>query len=248
MGEHAEPVDPRTGPGTEEAAPALAAAVLDPHTSIRGMMLEATSTASHFGEPRRVFALTDTFLATLSRHLAAVEDVIYPMVRRRIDGGRQLTKEQVHLSRRMERRMRMIEGALNGDSYARDVAWSDQWTDMARMLEAHEAAEHRLVDRLTEILDEQEQAALAQSFRAAVKKAPTRPHPYSPHSPLLSGATHRLWSLADRAMDEMDGRIIPHEPPKPHPANPSLSAYVLGMPMFEVEAAADEEEEQDRRQ
>ena len=75
-------------------------------------LIPAVDTASHV----RVMDGYDTEdaydaeVATLSGHLAAVEAVLYPVARRRLDGGRDEVAAQQRLSRRIERLMRLIEG------------------------------------------------------------------------------------------------------------------------------------------
>ena len=87
-GPHAEgSTQPTSGQAAELTQSALSRAVVSPHDQIREMMNAAKEGAPIFGDPRRPFALTDTFLATLSRHFAAVEDVVYPEVHRRLDNG-----------------------------------------------------------------------------------------------------------------------------------------------------------------
>jgi hypothetical protein len=218
-----------TGESPAEQKSPLWTAVLEPHSQIRDMLTAAKEGSPVFGDPRRLFALTDTFLATLSRHLAAVEDVVYPELRKRIPDGRAVSAEQIHLARQMELVMRMIEGTFYGDAYAIAVPRSLLWDDIASQFEEHDAAEQQVIRWLEEALDDQEQENLAEDFAKAVERAPTRPHPYSPHSAVLGRLSHKLWALADRALDTMDGRIIPTQPPKVHGSPDSLlTQYLLG--------------------
>ena len=221
--------EPTNDTSAEPTQSKLSATVVGPHKQIRDAMTAATEGSPVFADPRRLFALTDTFLATLSRHLAAVEDVIYPEVRKHIENGKAIAAHQIHRARQMELLMRMIEGTFYGDAYAIAVPRVVLWEDMAAQLDEHVAAEQELVSRLEQILDDSEQEALAAAFAKAVERAPTRPHPYSPHSAVLGRLSHRLWALADRAMDTMDGRIIPTQPPKVHGSPDSLlTQYLLG--------------------
>jgi hypothetical protein len=220
--------EPASGTSAEPQS-TLFGAVVGPHDQIGAMLNAAKEGSPVFGDPRRLFALTDTFLATLSRHLAAVEDVVYPEVRKRFENGRAIAAEQIHLARQMELVMRMIEGSFYGDAYSIAVPRVVLWEDMAAQLDEHAQAEQEIISRLGEALDGNQQEALAASFAKAVERAPTRPHPYSPHSAVLGRLSHRLWALADRAMDTMDGRIIPTQPPKVHGSPDSLlTQYLLG--------------------
>jgi hypothetical protein len=176
------------------------------------------------------------FLATTSGHLAAAEEILYPAARRRLPDGRDRVTAQMHLSRQLERVLRDIEGSLYGDVFVADAARAGLWDEAARLLAQHAESEQELVTTLAEVLDTDEQRKVGESFAAAVERAPTRPHPYSPHSAVLGRVSNRLWSLADRAMDTMDNRSVPHKPaPPPAPSDSRWGQYVLGQPAFDEE-------------
>jgi hypothetical protein len=228
-GEHIPNAEPEGDAGADQQKSAIWTAIIGPHDQIQDMMTAAKEGSPVFGDPRRLFALTDTFLATLSRHLAAVEDVVYPELRKRVPDGRPVAAEQIHLSRQMELVMRMIEGTFYGDAYAIAVPRVVLWDDIAAQFDEHDTAEKDVVRWLEEAIDQEQQEHLAAAFAKAVEHAPTRPHPYSPHSAVLGRLSHRLWALADRALDTMDGRIIPTQPPKVHGRPDSLlTQYLLG--------------------
>lgn len=214
----------------------LADAVLDPHAQIVRYFHEARSAQPTQDDPRMPFAKCDTFLATLSRHLAATEDVIFPEARRRLDNGPRLASQHVRLSRALERGMRALEGSFYGDAYypadVRDLLWER----MDQLLALHDEAEGTLVADVADDLDGPQERALIVRFANAIESAPTRPHPYSPHSTWLSPAQHRLWAIADRAMDSMDNRIIPSARRAHVPDPDSLfTQYLTGSPRFAEE-------------
>ena len=216
-------------PGT-----ALSAVVLAPHQAIREMVSAAQHAPPISGEPRRLFQLYDTCLATLSRHLAAVQEVLYPAVRRHLPPeGKAWVADQVHLARHIERVMRVIEGSLYGEVHDLLLSRQQMWDELIRLLDDHDRAEEEAVAVLLQRLTPDQQESFGAAFAGAVRRTPTRPHPYSPHSQALGRWSNRMWSLADRAMDEMDGRVIPHEPPKPPSPKTLWGQYLLGQPMFE---------------
>jgi hypothetical protein len=216
-------------PGTD-----LSAVVLAPHQTIREMVSAARDAPPISGEPRRLFQLYDTCLATLSRHLAAVQEVLYPAVRRHLlPEGKAWVADQVHLARHIERVMRAIEGSLYGEVHDLLLSRQQMWDELVGLLDDHDRAEDEVVAVLAQRLAPDQQESFAAAFAAAVRCAPTRPHPYSPHSYALGRWSHRMWSLADRAMDEMDGRVIPHEPPKPPSPKTLWGQYLLGQPMVD---------------
>jgi hypothetical protein len=228
---------PRQRPSARVTHPpgtALSSVVLAPHQAIREMVSAARQAPAISGEPRRLFQLYDTCLATLSRHLAAVQEVLYPAVRRHLlPEGKAWVADQVHLARHIERVMRVIEGSLYGEVHEVGLSHQQMWDGLVRLLDDHDRAEEEAVAVLGQRLTPDQQESFAAAFAGAVRCAPTRPHPYSPHSHALGRLSHRMWSLADRAMDEMDGRVIPHEPPKPPSPKTLWGQYLLGQPMFE---------------
>jgi hypothetical protein len=218
------------------ASPTLVEAILAPHDVLAERLAQARVEGTAPGDPRSHAGPCDVFLAMSSEHLAAAEEVLYPAARRRLTDGRDQVSAQMHLSRQLERVLRDIEGSLYGDVFVADAARAGLWDEAARLLAQHAEGERKLVARLTETLDHDEQRKLGESFAAAVERAPTRPHPYSPHSAVLGRVSNRLWSLADRAMDTMDNRSVPHKPAPPHaPADSRWGQYVLGQPAFDEE-------------
>ena len=214
-----------------DAAPS--AALLAPHQTIREMVSAVRHATPPSGESRRSFQLCDTCLATLSRHLAAVQEVLHPAVRRHLPEGKAWVADQVHLDRHIERVMRAIEGSLYGEVHDLRLSRQQMWDELERLLDLHDDAEEQILAALMQQLTPEQQKSFAAEFVAAVRSAPTRPHPYSPHSQALGRWSHRVWSLADRAMDEMDGRVIPHEPPKPASPKTLWGQYLLGQPIVE---------------
>ncbi|MCI0688167.1 MAG: hemerythrin domain-containing protein [Sporichthyaceae bacterium] len=215
----------------------LTAVVHDDHQRLRGMLRAAMAATSDPADPRRPQALCDTFLATLSRHLAAVEDVLYPALHAVQPHGRAAAISQVHAAREMERQMRQLEGSFYGDHFAVSTPHAQLWAETAAMFESHVRDEERLTTRLDSELPEPQRRALVDAFLSQFDAAPTRPHPYSPHSRRAGRLSHKLWSWADRAMDVMDNRRIPHKPPVPHPSrNSRWTQYVLGRARFEPSA------------
>jgi len=211
-------------------------AVLDPHATIGKLFFEARSAEPTQEDPRLPFAKCDTFVATLSRHLAAVEDVVYPAARRDVDNGPSRVAQQVRLSRGLELTMRALVGTFYGDAYYPSEVRDLLWDRMSKLLTLHDDAERPVVADLDAHMSPPEKRTFMVEFAEAVESAPTRPHPYSPHSTWLSPAQHRLWAIADRAMDSMDNRIIPAVR-RPQITDPDslLTQYLSGSPQFAEE-------------
>jgi hypothetical protein len=159
----------------------------------------------------------DAEVATLGGHLAAVEAVLYPVARRHLAGGRAAVAAQQRLDRRIERLMRLIEGRFYGDAYAIDMKVEQLQDQLAQLVEVSRRTELDLARRLDRTLTTAHRAAVADSFAAAMAHAPTRPHPYLPHSMGLGKLSFRVSALWDRALDVMDNRTVPGTTPPRRP-------------------------------
>jgi hypothetical protein len=181
-------------------------------------------------------AAYDAEVATLSGHLAAVEAVLYPVARRRLAGGRAEVAAQQRLSRRIERLMRLIEGHFYGEVHAIDFSVEPLQRQLAQLVEASRRSELDLAGRLDATLTAAQRRAVAADFAAAMRHAPTRPHPYTPHARGLAGFVFRVCSLWDRAFDVMDNRTVPGQTLRRRVRPPTLwGRYVLA-PSFEESA------------
>lgn len=217
-----------------EAHEALRSAALGTHDHIAEMLDAAATHRASGNEPRRARQLADTFMATTCRHLAAVDDAMLPVARRRLDGGRQMVTAYVLHSRELERTLHAMKARFYGDAHAGRLTCSELWMRVRMLLAEHEMQENAMVERLTETLSDDELTALADRLRRTEGRSPTRPHPYSPHTGLAGRVTHRVWSVFDGFWDSAEGRVIPHQPPPPHPRSDSLlTRYMLGAPRFD---------------
>jgi hypothetical protein len=175
----------------------------------------------------------DAEVAALSGHLAAIEAVLYPVARQRLDRGRAVVAAHQRLARRIERRMRLIEGRFYGDAYAIDRRVEPLQRQLAPLVLAYRRSELDLARRLDATLTAAQRRVVAESFAAAMEHAPTRPHPYTPHSRWLAKFVFRVCALWDSAFDVMDNRRVPGRKPRRGPAPLTLwDRYVLA-PSFE---------------
>lgn len=225
------PTAPTAGTGVDHP---LAEAVVRRHDDVRRQLGLAREAAQQPGDPRSALPTCDTFVATLSEHLAAAEEVLYPAVRRRLPQGGQRVGQQMQRIRRMERALREVEASLYGDSFARGSRRQRVWDEIQAAFAEYQDAERQIARELDASVEPAAARKLADRFEGAALRAPTRPHPYSPHSRVLGGLSNRIWSIADRALDTMDNRSVPRPPPGPHPsADTRWGQYLLGQPAFE---------------
>jgi hypothetical protein len=173
---------------------------------------------------------TDWFYAIAAQHLAAAEDVLLPQVRRLPDGD-DLVTTYVGNAKELERSLRFLKGRQYGDSRFVQLNHDDLWLQIDRLLMRHETMETEYSQRLSQQLDASDLNRLTEDLLEAEEVAPTRAHPYSPHTGMPGRLAHRLWRMADNAWDSAEGRVVPikyHAHPK---RDSALSHYLYGTPM-----------------
>lgn len=154
----------------------------------------------------------DTFMASTSRHLAALSAALLPY-------ARNLDREQAHdfvaQCRRLEFALVEAKAKLYGGAFAIHRTWRDVWADVVREFDATMELESQMVEALSGHLEPETMDALAIRLYHAELHAPTRPHPRAPHHGLSGRVARRMLNTVDRFWDTAEGRIIP-EPRHPH--------------------------------
>jgi hypothetical protein len=103
-----------------------------------------------------------------------------------------------------------------GDRFAAAGPFAQLQDRFEAAFAAHVEAERALVGRLQGPLTPAEHGALGSRLDRALRHAPTRPHPYGPHTSRLTPLAFRLRALADHTLDVMDNRRgADHPPPAP---------------------------------
>jgi hypothetical protein len=187
--------------------------------------------------PRDRFPSTDRFLASASRHVAAVNSVLLPAAAHQPE-GRQFAKEFARQSRRLEAAMAQAKGKLYGSTYSIRSPWTSVWGEIHDELEAWFAMEASLVERLKASPDARKK--LAERLYAVESRAPSRPHPYLPHRGLPGRAARRVARGVDRFWDTAEGRMLPdpiHS--ATHGREGRLTRYVLADPDIKAEPTSD---------
>ena len=197
------------------------------HARIRELAGPAHDPAAAHPERRHE---TDWFYAIAAQHLAAAEDVLLPHVRRLPD-GEELVTRYVGNAKELERSLRFLKGRQYGDSRFLDLRVDEIWQQIDRLLMRHETMETEYSQWISELLDDSEVNKLTEKLLEAEEIAPTRAHPFSPHTGMAGRMAHRMWRMADTAWDSAEGRVVPikyHAHPK---RDSALSHYLYGTPM-----------------
>lgn len=183
---------------------------------------------------RDTYARTDAFLAATSRHLAAVDAVLLPLVAGRARDGTPFVHEYLEQARRLEMTLASLKARLYGEAHAIHLSWTGLWSDVRRELLQHNAMEWTLVGTLVERLEPDALDEVAQRVFRAEVGAPTRPHPHTPHTGMAGRFARRLWARADRFWDAAEGRVIP-DPVRPtaHHHDSLVAQYLTADPHFD---------------
>jgi len=205
--------------------------------SLEQRLHEALAPHHDPARPRDTYAATDAFLAATSRHLAAAEAVLLDPVRRAVPDGDTLVHGYLELVRGLEHTLSLLKGRLYGEAHAVHLDWAELWRRAGDELAEHNRLETALVDALVRHGDPDMLDGMARRVFDAETHAPTRPHAMLPHLGVLGRVARRLWSVADRFWDAVEGRVIP-DPVRPEPRTHDslLAQYLVADPKFDDDA------------
>lgn len=216
----------------------LRSSVQHTHDDLAARLTGVRVMASTPGQPRKGLEGIDTFLTLASQHLSAVDAVLLPPAHRRLSEGTQVVHDYLHSSRHLEVVLAHVKARAYGSAYEAGHHWSDVWEDVDEALAAHRRCETDLVAQLAEVLEPAELDDLAARLHRAESSAPTRPHPYSPHTGLPGLVARRILHLVDSFWDTAEGRMSPSPRRKPHGRPGLLAQYFLADPRFDEDEVA----------
>ena len=169
-------------------------------------------------------------VAWCSAHLAAVDRVLYAAAEQRLPDGPQRVHDLRGIDQLVQQAVLRLDRRLTGDTHLSELPVDELADEVRVALREHADHEHALVDELQRVLDRAEQEALTDQLVTAMRHAPTRPHPHTPHTP-LSGLVGYVDAGVDRVRDLMDNRVVP----TPHDTRPPRvpgrwASYLMGVP------------------
>ena len=147
----------------------------------------------------------------VSEHLAALEQVVYPLARRHLP-GQQLVPVQEAQARGVEQALRRLHQRVTGDSAAMHLSLTGVRAQVQERLRAHEVGQRELEAHLREVLGPDAWADLVRRYRHALGTGPTRPHPSAPRTGWSGRLARSVLTRVDRLLDALDARSV-HEPP-----------------------------------
>jgi hypothetical protein len=205
------------------------------HENLAAWLAGARAMAGTRDQPRKAYEDIDTFLAIASRHLGAVDAVLIPAVRHDVPHSNHLVHDYVHAERTLEIALAHIKAHAYGSTYESGYTWPEAWAEVDDCLSAHRTREMDLVDALTQLLEPDSLDQLAESLQAAEATAPTRPHPYAPHTGVAGSVSRKVLHAVDAFWDTAEARMAPEPEPPAKPKPGLLWQYLLADPRFDEE-------------
>jgi hypothetical protein len=184
------------------------------HDVLAHRLSDAAATRPDATHARDQFPATDTFLASASRHNAAVCAVIVPAVRSRVPDGDARAREFLEQSKRLEVALAQVKAKLYGSTYAIRRSWESVWDDVRLEFEASWQLERVLVMDLAAHRRPDDPDWGVELYHGELH-APTRPHPYVPHQGISGAMARKVAVRVDKFWDATEGRMVP-EPVHPH--------------------------------
>lgn len=186
-------------------------------------------------EPRLGHARIDAFLASTSKHLHAVDAVLLPSARRKLPDGSTFVHDYLHSSKELEVVLAHVKAHEYGSVYESSYSWPEVWSEVDSAMSDHRAHEEALGERLTDALSDEDLDRLTQRLYAAELAAPSRPHPYTPHTGLLGLVARKVMHTVDGFWDAAEGRMVPEPVPEPKKKPGLVAQYFLADPRFDEE-------------
>lgn len=190
-------------------------------------------------QTRRGCPPIDLFLARTSQHLHAVDAVLVPTVRSRCSDGSELVHSYLPTAKELEVVLAHVKAHEFGSAWEANFDWDRVWSDVDGAMDAEWIIEHRMADHLVGQLPDEVVAEVAARLDDVESHAPTRPHPYLPHTGTAGRVTRRMMRVADAFWDSVEGRFVPEPDHKPHKRPGLIGQYVMADPRFEAPPAPD---------
>jgi len=175
-----------------EKATDIISLLLEDHQEVRQLL---TKIGQAGGEAKR--EAFHELVAELARHETAEEEVLYPSVRRLVDGGDDLADARTKEEHEGERLLTDLEKREIGSP-----DWDSVFSELQRAVLAHaEAEETTVFPKIREVTSAENLERMGKVLELAKKMAPTHPHPNVPTSATARAMTGPLAKVIDLTRD-----------------------------------------------
>jgi hypothetical protein len=181
-------------PGGQDVVDVLA----EEHRQLADLYGQLAAAAAGTDEVR-LARLTSVLTATLTRHLSAEEQYLYPTVRAVLPDGEHLAEVEVTADEAIGYALRRLESGPPSDVRGLE--------ELEPALRLHiKRCEDGLFPRLRDVLGETERIRLGNRVLLAEETAPTRPHPRTPSTPPWNKVVEPAVGVLDKVRDAATGR------------------------------------------
>lgn len=195
------PLPPAPGDGDEyrPGGRSMVDLLAEEHEQITRLFEELTDPAL---PTKRRTDVADVLTATVSRHLSAEEQYLYPTMRASMPGGDPLADREIAADTAVLRSLRDLAGISTEDPRFAPLA-----AEIADQLRRHaDAAQAEIFPLLREVASDAELIRLGNRVEIAEEAAPTRPHPGHAAGPPWNRIVEPALGVVDKVRDVVSGR------------------------------------------
>lgn len=147
-------------------------------------------------------AIADKVIIELVRHSEAEEQAVYPMMAKKIDGGKDLVEHEIDEHSRAEKIMKDMDGLEAGDPKLGVMMGQLK----AAILQHVQEEEGEAFPKFRQATTDEEREKLGAVVQGLKKIVPTHPHPMAPDHPPFNALLAPGAALVDRVRDLLTGR------------------------------------------
>ncbi|MEV6851531.1 hemerythrin domain-containing protein [Actinoplanes sp. NPDC051411] len=138
--------------------------------------------------------LRDVVVATLSRHLSAEEQYLYPAIRQAVPGGDELAARELAEDKAL---LVLLQRVQKGRDFE----------ELSAAVHRHVAADsEELLPVLTQMVPIEDLIRVGNRIEVAEEAAPTRPHPATPSNPPWNKVVDPVVAVVDKVRDVVTNR------------------------------------------
>lgn len=200
------------------------------HEELNDRLTSARAVETKPEQTRRGCPPIDMFCSDVSKHLHAIDAVLVPAAQRA--GASDEVHEYLRAAREVEVAIAHVKAHEYGSAYETSFDWDGLWDEVDHGLEFQWQHEQDLADTVSTGAPA-EDVALLGAMATAERKAPTRPHPYLPHTGAGGTLSRGVMRLADRAWDAVEGRQVTTVRPAPKKKPGLIGQYFLADPRWD---------------
>ncbi|HEU5034008.1 MAG TPA: hemerythrin domain-containing protein [Mycobacteriales bacterium] len=168
------------------------------HREVEQMFTEYEQTT----DPQQRRGIVDKIIIELVRHSEAEEQAVYPMMKKKIEGGEALVEHEIKEHSEAEQVMKRLDGMDPTDPKF-GVLVQQLMTEIKEHVREEEG---EAFPKFRAAVDQEELDKLGETVQKLKKIVPTHPHPMAPDHPPFNALLAPGAALVDRVRDMLTGR------------------------------------------